>query len=176
MKAGNRKYYKSLHPFDVKSFSETVTGQALNVFAEKVMKPVKIRIVSTVKDEKGKEQPTEQFCLGRMTEKNGKQYVFYEESAVTGLEGTRTTLKWDAERIIILRNGTLEHRQEFCQGLVDKSLYQTPYIKIPLETATKYLNTYFRKGVWHLEIEYTLSHGGQPYGDMKILIDIEEDT
>lgn len=140
------------------------------------MKPVKIRILSTVKDEKGKEQPTEQFCLGRMAEKNGKQYVFYEESAVTGLEGTRTTLKWDEERIIILRNGTLDHRQEFCKGLVDKSLYQTPYIKIPLETVTKYLNTYFHKGVWHLEIEYTLSHGGQPYGDMKILIEIEEDT
>ncbi|MBR2039349.1 MAG: DUF1934 domain-containing protein [Phascolarctobacterium sp.] len=140
------------------------------------MKPVKIRIVSTVKDEKGKPQPTEQLCLGKMAEKNGTKYVFYEESALTGLEGTKTTIKWNDERIIILRSGSLEHRQEFCQGLVDKSLYQTPYIKIPLETVTKYLYTGFRRGVWNLEIEYTLSHGGQPYGDMKILIEIEEDT
>ncbi len=140
------------------------------------MKPVKIRIISSVKDENGRQQPSEQICFGRMTEKNGTNYVFYEESEVTGLEGTKTTIKWNDERIIILRSGTLDHRQEFCQGLVDKSLYQTPYLKIPLETATKYLYTGFRKGVWNLEIEYSLSHSGQPYGDMKILIEIEEDT
>lgn len=140
------------------------------------MKPVKIRIMSSVKDENGRQQPSEQICFGRMAEKNGTNYVFYEESEVTGLEGTKTTIKWNDERIIILRSGTLDHRQEFCQGLVDKSLYQTPYLKIPLETATKYLYTGFRKGVWNLEIEYSLSHSGQPYGDMKILIEIEEDT
>lgn len=140
------------------------------------MKPVKIRIISSVKDENGKQQPSEQICFGCMAEKNGTNYVFYEESEVTGLEGTKTTIKWNDERIIILRSGTLDHRQEFCQGLVDKSLYQTPYLKIPLETATKYLYTGFRKGVWNLEIEYSLSHSGQPYGDMKILIEIEEDT
>jgi uncharacterized beta-barrel protein YwiB (DUF1934 family) len=140
------------------------------------MKPVKIRIVSAVQDENGKQQPSEQICFGRMAEKNGTNYVFYEESEVTGLEGTKTTIKWNDERIIILRSGTLDHRQEFCQGLVDKSLYQTPYLKIPLETATKYLYTGFRKGIWNLEIEYSLSHSGQPYGDMKILIEIEEDT
>ena len=140
------------------------------------MKPVKIRIISSVKDENGRQQPSEQICFGRMAEKNGTNYVFYEESEVTGLEGTKTTIKWNDERIIILRSGTLDHRQEFCQGLVDKSLYQTPYLKIPLETATKYLYTGFCKGVWNLEIEYSLSHSGQPYGDMKILIEIEEDT
>ena len=140
------------------------------------MKPVKIRIISSVKDENGRQQPSEQICFGRMAEKNGTNYVFYEESEVTGLEGTKTTIKWNDERIVILRSGTLDHRQEFCQGLVDKSLYQTPYLKIPLETATKYLYTGFRKGVWNLEIEYSLSHSGQPYGDMKILIEIEEDT
>ena len=140
------------------------------------MKPVKIRIISSVKDENGRQQPSEQICFGRMAEKNGTNYVFYEESEVTGLEGTKTTIKWNDERIIILRSGTLDHRQEFCQGLVDKSLYQTPYLKIPLETATKYLYTGFRKGVWNLEMEYSLSHSGQPYGDMKILIEIEEDT
>ena len=140
------------------------------------MKPVKIRIISSVKDENGRQQPSEQICFGRMAEKNGTNYVFYEESEVTGLEGTKTTIKWNDERIIILRSGTLDHRQEFCQGLVEKSLYQTPYLKIPLETATKYLYTGFRKGIWNLEIEYSLSHSGQPYGDMKILIEIEEDT
>lgn len=140
------------------------------------MQAVKIRILSITSDENGQQQPTEQLCLGQMAEKNGKHYVMYDESEVTGLEGTKTTLKWDEERVTIIRRGALEHRQDFYQGFVDKSLYRTPYMEIPIETATKYLYTYFREGVWHIELEYTLSQGGQPYGDMKISIDIEEDT
>lgn len=138
------------------------------------MKPVKIHMRSITKDESGV-QTTEHNYQGTMTEKNGKYYAFYEENAESGLEGTKTTLKWDNERIIILRNGLLDHRQEFCRGYVDKSIYVTPYLKIPLETNTSYLYTYFRNGIWYLEIEYTLAHDGQFYGDMKILIEIEED-
>lgn len=139
------------------------------------MKPVKVRIVSITKDSDG-EQKTEQICFGQLHEKNGKRYVVYEEGAVTGLEGARTTLKWDDERLIILRSGSLDHRQEFCRGLVDQSIYRTPYMDIPLETVTTYYYSYFRGGVWHIDVEYTLSHGQKPYGDMKIMMEIEEDT
>ncbi len=138
------------------------------------MKPVKIHIVSVTKDSEGT-LTTEHNYAGKMTEKNGVNYVFYEENEQSGLEGTKTTLKWDAEKVIILRSGSLDHRQEFCRGYIDKSIYVTPYMKIPLETTTSYVYSYFRDGVWHVEIEYTLAHDGQLYGDMKILIDVEED-
>ena len=144
------------------------------MFMEIFMKPVKIRIVSITKDNNG-EQQTEHISFGQLYEKNGKCYAMYEESAVTGMEGARTTLKWDDERLVILRSGSLDHRQEFCRGLVDKSVYKTPYMDIPLETATTYYYSYFRGGVWHIDLEYTLSHGYDPYGEMKIMIEIEED-
>lgn len=144
------------------------------MFVGDYMKPVKVRVVSVVKDESGV-QTTEHKYSGSLAEKNGKNYVFYDENAESGLEGTKTTLKWDQERVIIIRSGTLDHRQEFFRGYIDKSIYKTPYLKIPLETSTTYLYNYFRDGVWHLEIEYTLAHDGQLYGDMKILIEIEED-
>lgn len=137
------------------------------------MEPVKIRIFSMIKDDSGESQTTEQSYEGTMTERSGKYYVMYQEDAQSGLEGTKTTLKWDQNRVIIMRNGTVDHRQEFAQGYKDKSLYQTPYLKIPLLTHTRYLYTYFRKGKWHLEIEYTLYHGDAPYGEMKLLIEIE---
>ena len=93
------------------------------------MKPVKIRIFSMIKDEMGEVQTTEQRYEGTMTERSGKYYVMYQEDAQSGLEGTKTTLKWDQNRVIIMRNGTVDHRQEFAQGYKDKSLYQTPYLK-----------------------------------------------
>ena len=140
------------------------------------MEPVRIRIKSSATEGGQQPQVTEQRYKGKLTEKAGKHYAIYDEDAQSGLEGTKTTLKWDAERVIILRNGSVDHRQEFCKGLMDNSVYSTPYLKIPLTTETKYVYTSFRDGVWRLELEYTLHHGGSPYGDMKLLIEIEEDT
>ncbi len=139
-----------------------------------LMKSVKVYIASVMKDGQ-EEQQTRHVYTGSMAEKNGKNYVFYDESAETGLGGTKTTLKWDEERVVIIRSGSLEHRQEFFQGYMDRSSYKTPYLNIPLETFTRYLYTETRKGAWHIDIEYTLSQDGNPYGEMKILIDIKEE-
>ncbi|MDY4920721.1 MAG: DUF1934 domain-containing protein [Phascolarctobacterium sp.] len=137
------------------------------------MDAVKIRIYSLSKDASGEGQSTEQNYTGTMAERAGKYYVMYNEDAQSGLEGTKTTLKWDQNRLIIMRSGTVDHRQEFAKGYKDKSIYRTPYMEIPLMTHTRYLYNYFRKGKWHLEIEYTLYHGEEPYGEMQILIEIE---
>ncbi len=137
-------------------------------------KSVKIRVLSTTKDDKGYMPATEQCYEGTLVEKNGKYYAMYTDTGEETFKGTKTTIKWDAERVLILRNGALEHKQEFLVGLVDESTYKTPYMEIPLITTTNYLHTYFRKGIWHIDLEYTLAHGGELYGEMKILIEIEE--
>lgn len=135
------------------------------------MKPVKVRIVSRNKGDES--QTIEHHYSGQFAEKQGKNYVIYAENEQSGLEGTKTTIKWDQERILILRNGSVQHRQEFARGLIDYSVYLTPYLKIPLKTETRYIYTYFRKGVWHLEIEYNLFHDDALYGEIQILVEIE---
>lgn len=137
-------------------------------------KKVKIRILSTTKDESGYSPTTEQRYEGAMLEKSGYNYVIYEDSSEAGFAGTKTTIKWDEERVLILRSGALKHRQEFCKDMLDESVYKTPYMEIPLVTKTNYIYTYFRKGKYHIDLDYTLSHGGAEYGDMKLLIEIEE--
>ena len=136
-------------------------------------KKVKIHIRSTTKDEHGYLPPVEQTYEGSFMEKNGKCYAMYSENAESGFGNTRTTLKWEEDRVLLLRSGALEHSQEFVRGLVQESVYRTPYMEIPLVTTTHYVYCFYRKGVWHLEMEYTLAHGEQPYGDMKLLIDVE---
>lgn len=137
------------------------------------MQPVKIRILSTTSEPGSDAQSSEQKYTGMMTEKDGKYYVMYKENEQSGLDNTKTTLKWDDEHVIVMRSGSVDHRQEFRKGYLDKSLYQTPYLKIPLTTETSYVYTYFRDGIWRLEMEYTLYHEEKPYGEMKILIEIE---
>ena len=162
--------------FDHKVLNEKRAGSN-RIYGEvrKFMKSVKVRIASVMNDGQ-EQQKTEHVYTGSMAEKNGKIYVIYDEHAESGLEGARTTLKWDDERVVLIRSGSLEHRQEFARGYTDHSFYKTSYINIPLETFTKYLYTSFQDGVWHIDIEYTLSHGDRPYGDMKILIDVEEEN
>lgn len=137
------------------------------------MEKVKITIVSSGVSE-GQALPTDrQIYHGQMAEKGGKYYVLYDEDAQSGLEGTKTTIKWNQEQLVIVRNGTVMHRQEFQTGLLINSTYITPYLKLNLGTQTHYLAAYFQKGVWHLETDYTLYHEGKVYGDMKIRIEVE---
>ena len=70
------------------------------------MQPVKIHIYSQSHSSAGTEN-IETTAYGRLAEKNNKYYVFYDESEAAGLAGTKTTIKWDYERVIILRSGTV---------------------------------------------------------------------
>ena len=74
------------------------------------MQPVKIHIYSQSHSSAGTEN-IETTAYGRLAEKNNKYYVFYDESEAAGLAGTKTTIKWDYERVIILRSGTVDCRR-----------------------------------------------------------------
>ena len=39
-------------------------------------------------------------------ERGGKYYIAYEESELTGLEGTKTTVKLDGKTVTLIRTGT----------------------------------------------------------------------
>ncbi len=101
--------------------------------------------------------------------------MVYEESETTGFAGTRTILKWDRERLLVLRSGTLEHRQEFYPGLKMQMLYKTPYLTIPMEVRTKTLTIRGANLCWDLTAEYDLIYGEQEDNHICLHITIEED-
>lgn len=139
------------------------------------MQPVKITIDSYAKGLSGKDHLQTVF-FGRMIERDGKFYVVYEENAVTGLEGTKTTIKWDKERIVILRHGKLEHRQEFAIGLIDNSLYKTPYMDIAVVVKTEKIGIKFVDGTWKLCVEYSTAIGADAPNEISLTIVIEEEN
>lgn len=137
------------------------------------MTPVRIRIRSAAS---GDRHLIEQEFHGMMTEKSGKHYVMYAEDQQSGLGDTKTTLKWGDGRIIIMRSGSVDCRQEFCEGQLNQCYYRTPYLKILLTTVTHYAAAFFSGGAWHLQIDYLLYHEDEPYGKLKIFIEIEEES
>ena len=75
------------------------------------MQPVKITVKS-VSGLPGSRDNLETVSYGQLAERGGKYYVLYEETKATGMEGTKTTIKWDEESVVVIRNGTYSHRQE----------------------------------------------------------------
>ncbi len=118
---------------------------------------------------------TEYSCRGQLAEKNGSYYALYEEPPQFGITGVKTTLKWRGGRVVLLRSGKLEQRQEFYRGYTDRSLYRTPYLTLALVTVTESVWAEGSGGHWRLELRYTLLHGDQPYGRMRVRIEIEEE-
>ena len=139
------------------------------------MQPVKITIESHAKglDE---DDCLQTIFFGQMTEREEKFYVVYEETAATGLEGTKTTIKWDMERVVILRHGKLEHRQEFAFGFIDNSLYKTPYMDIPVVVKTKNIAITRDDDSWKLCVEYSTEIGEDVPNEISLKIVIEEEN
>ena len=105
------------------------------------MQPVKITIESHAKG-LNEDDCLQTIFFGQMTERDEKFYVVYEETAATGLEGTKTTIKWDMERVVILRHGKLEHRTIFYTKLLIWTFLLLLKQKIALLRATMIVGSY----------------------------------
>ncbi len=137
------------------------------------MVPVRIKIHSMTKDS-GDGSMTF-VAYGSLAEKNGTTFVRYEESAVTGMEGTKTTLKWTADTLTVIRHGKYEHRQYYERGRNTSFNYVTPYLSIPMVVFTRLLTAEKGKGRWLLALEYDVSMDQQPNGRISLKIEIEEE-
>lgn len=143
------------------------------LYGEK-MHAVKITVCSS-SDVAG-EKRIEMVSFGTLREKKGNWYARYLEPELTGLVGTTTTIKWNQEKIIVLRSGNVEHRQEFFPGLNQTSLYKTKELTIPMQTRTRTIAiTSLPDGAWQLDINYELLYGAAEGTQRQLRIKIEED-
>lgn len=83
--------------------------------------------------------------------------IFYEESSLTGMEGTTTTYLISGPRVTLLRQGTVESQMVFEEGRQHTSLYGTPYGELTVDIQTSRLrhNLTERGGV--MEIRYSIA-------------------
>lgn len=55
-----------------------------------------------------------------------KLLLCYEETELTGLQGTTTSFEVSPDRVVLRRSGAASSLMEFTVGVVHKSLYETP--------------------------------------------------
>jgi len=80
----------------------------------------------------------------------------YQESEVTGLEGTLTTFHVEPERVTLMRIGEYNSQMVFEEGRRHLSMYNTPYGAMSVGVNTRHLLCDLDEQGGSIEIDYNL--------------------
>ena len=86
----------------------------------------------------------------------------YEESEISGMDGTTTTLVIKDDVLVLEREGSTSTRMEFKKGEDVISLYNTPYGMMNINISTKELDIDMDEDGGVIYTKYVLGLDGQP--------------
>ncbi|WP_415313702.1 DUF1934 domain-containing protein [Clostridium perfringens] len=93
---------------------------------------------------------------------NGDEFIAtYDETEISGMEGTKTTLKIKGNKVVLHREGTTSTKMEFQKNNTQVALYNTPCGMLELKTSTKELDLDVDEKGGNISIKYHLIAGGQ---------------
>ena len=98
----------------------------------------------------------------------------YMESELTGLEGTRTSLSFDPERMVIEREGTLNSRMIFEPGQRHMFLYETPFGAATMGLDTHRIRSRLGAHGGDIDIEYVVDMDQSVVGRNRFYIQVQE--
>ena len=122
----------------------------------------------TAEDTADAEEPapekSEFFAVGKLVETEDRVEIVYEESVLTGMDGSLTSIgfaKAEPEVISMVRQGFVDTAMVFEAGKRHITVYQTPFAEFELSVcALKVSNLLLREGV--IELDYvTELHGAR---------------
>lgn len=134
---------------------------------------VVVKIKTCQIDSKGERDDMELITEGKLYKKNDATYVVYEESEISGMKGTTTTLKILNNCVVMKRFGNSNSELTFEKGRRSKTKYKTAYGDLSMETVTKSVDINIDENLKSLNvnINYDLNITGLFEG--KNIIDIK---
>ena len=93
---------------------------------------------------------------GRLA-RDGESYTLsYQESELTGLDGTLTTIQVDGEQVTLLRVGEYNSQMVFQEGRRHLSMYNTPYGAMAIGVHTRHLLAELNDQGGDIEVDYSV--------------------
>lgn len=89
-------------------------------------------------------------------EGEGEYSLSYQESALTGMEGTRTTFRVKPDLVTLLREGSYNSQMVFQPGRRHLSLYETPYGALSVGVNTRRVSSSLGEHGGDIEIDYAI--------------------
>ena len=93
---------------------------------------------------------------GRLVREGGSYTLSYQESELTGLEGTLTTIQVDGEQVTLMRMGEFNSQLVFQEGRRHLSVYNTPYGAMSVGVNTRHLMAELTDQGGDIEVDYSV--------------------
>ena len=140
------------------------------------MQRVIVSVKSIQRNQDGEDHVIELVTSGKYYEKARAKIIVYDETEVTGLQGTKTTIKVYDDSVVLLRTGASEMRNEYITGQMYEFEVETPVGNIPFGVKTHNITSTIENGVGTVHLEYDISFNGEWAYYNQLMIDIREDT
>ena len=98
----------------------------------------------------------------------------WEESELTGMEGTRTSITVQDSGVLLSREGKHTSTMEFIEGKKSYFLYETPFGAATMGLDTQRIRSRFDRHGGHMEIEYTVDMDQTIVGRNRFFIQVRE--
>ena len=100
---------------------------------------------------------TELMTEGTMALTEDGIVLSYEESELTGMEGTTTTFEIKGPRVTLTRSGAVNSQMVFEEGRQHTSLYETPFGELSVDIQTSELKHNLSERGGLMEIKYSIA-------------------
>ena len=93
---------------------------------------------------------------GRLSRVGESYTLSYQESELTGLEGTLNTIQVDGGQVTLMRVGEFNSQLVFQEGRRHLSMYNTPYGAMSIGVNTRHLMASLTDQGGDIEVDYTI--------------------
>ena len=111
---------------------------------------------------------------GKLTREEDSYVITYEESEITGLEGTTTTLKAGKDSVTLIRHGNVDSMMLFEVGKTHLTDYDTRFGSVILGITAKNVDVDFNYSGGTIKIDYILEYNRSYGGSNSLLVRVVE--
>jgi uncharacterized beta-barrel protein YwiB (DUF1934 family) len=139
-----------------------------------VEKHVLITVDSKMDDINGKNDSMSLVTEGKLQRENGEYILSYEESEITGLNGTTTEIRVSNESVTLIRHGNISAMMLFEVGKTHLTDYQTEYGTVMLGVRAQKIDVDIRDDGGNISVDYVLEYNRAYGGRNSINVKVQE--
>lgn len=139
-----------------------------------MIQPVIISVEGTQRFIGEPKQTVQIVTEGLMKTEGDTVYLSYEESEVTGMEGTTTTFAVEKDHVTLTRTGSVESEMIFEKGKKNVSLYNMGFGALTIGVKARRLKNELGPDGGRLEISYGIEIEEQAQGLNSFVIDVRK--
>ena len=137
-------------------------------------KRVLITVNSVIDDASGENDKMSFITEGVLSKEDNDFIVSYEESEITGLDGTTTIFRVNRDSVTLTRHGNVDSMMLFEVGKTHLSDYDTKYGSVMLGITAKNVDVNFNDKGGDIKVDYVLEYNRAYGGRNSLYVNVSE--